>query len=99
MIISLKGHDYPQPEAYFVTICTYQWQLLLGKIIDGMILDECEEIVLDEWFKTAQIRDDVQLHEDEFVVMPNYVHSAAIPHRKKNSETDRGVNSNECPCL
>ncbi|MDW8411475.1 MAG: transposase [Acidobacteriota bacterium] len=28
----------------------------------------------DEWFKTAQIRPNVVLHPDEFIVMPNHVH-------------------------
>ena len=73
--IRLKGHDYTQPGAYFVTICTYQRQTLLGEIVDGaMVLNACGEIARDEWFKTAQIRDNVQLHEDEFVVMPNHLH-------------------------
>ena len=73
--IRLKGYDYTRPGAYFVTICTHQRQMLLGEIVDGaMVLNECGEIVRDEWFKTAQIRANVQLHEDEFVVMPNHLH-------------------------
>jgi REP element-mobilizing transposase RayT len=39
-----------------------------------MKLNTSGEIVWEEWFHTAQIRPNVQLHEDEFVVMPNHVH-------------------------
>ena len=71
----LKGYDYTQPGAYFVTICTYQREPLFGEIVDGnMILNACGEIARDEWFKTARIRNNVQLNEDEFVVMPNHLH-------------------------
>ena len=28
----------------------------------------------DEWFRTAQMREYVELFEDEFVVMPNHIH-------------------------
>jgi REP element-mobilizing transposase RayT len=73
--IRLKGYDYTQPGAYFITICTYQRHMLLGEIVGGkMILNECGMIARDEWLKTAQIRDNVQLHEGEFVVMPNHLH-------------------------
>lgn len=32
------------------------------------------KIVREEWFHAAQIRTNVQLHQDEFVVMPNHIH-------------------------
>ncbi len=37
-----------------------------------MILNEYGAIVWDEWIKTAEIRDEIEL--DEFVVMPNHFH-------------------------
>jgi len=73
--IRLKGYDYTQPGAYFVTICTQDRQHLFGEVVDGeMRLNEAGEIVCAAWFKTAQLRSYVVLHEDEFVVMPNHVH-------------------------
>ncbi len=36
-----------------------------------MILNEYGAIVRDEWIKTAEIRDEIEL--DEFVVMSNHV--------------------------
>ncbi len=55
--IRLKGHDYTQPAAYFVTLCTHEWAHLSGKVVDGaMQLNECSEIVCTEWFQTAVVR-------------------------------------------
>jgi putative transposase len=73
--IRLKGYDYNQPGAYFVTICTYQRQEIFGEVVGGeMRLNPVGEIVREEWLKTAKIRSYVELHEDEFVIMPNHVH-------------------------
>ena len=71
--IRLKGYDYSQAGAYFVTICTYDRVCLFGEIVDGeMVLNDSGRIVVNEWARTAQIRDEIEL--DEFVVMPNHVH-------------------------
>ncbi len=71
--IRLKGYDYTQPGAYFVTICTHQWVAMFGEIIDGeMKVNPMGRVVKEEWLKTTQIRSNVQL--DEFIVMPNHVH-------------------------
>ncbi len=44
--IRLKGYDYSQAGAYFVTICTHQHVCLLGNIIDGeMVLNDLGRIV------------------------------------------------------
>lgn len=73
--IRLKEYDYTQPGAYFVTICAHGRAPLFGDVVDGeMRLNEYGEIVRAEWFKTAQLRSHVVLHEDEFVVMPNHIH-------------------------
>ena len=73
--IRLRGYDYTQPGAYFVTICTHNRELLFGRVVDGeMVLNAYGEIVWEEWFKTAQVRPYVELFADEFVVMPNHIH-------------------------
>ncbi len=33
--IRLKGYDYSQPGAYFVTICSYNREPIFGEIVDG----------------------------------------------------------------
>ena len=73
--IRLKGYDYTQPGAYFVTICTYQRASLFGRVVDGeMAVNELGKIVREEWFRTARVRPYVELFDDEFVVMPNHIH-------------------------
>jgi putative transposase len=68
-------HDYTQPAAYFVTLCTHERAHLFGQVVDGaMQLNECGEIVRAEWFQTAVVRPYVVLNPDEFVVMPNHIH-------------------------
>lgn len=73
--IRLKGYDYTQAGAYFVTICAHQRMHVFGEIVNGeMILNDTGKIARDEWFKTAKLRPYVELYEDEFVVMPNHAH-------------------------
>ena len=73
--IRFKVHDYTQPAAYFVTLCTHERAHLFGQVVDGaMQLNECGEIVRAEWFQTAVVRPYVVLNPDEFVVMPNHIH-------------------------
>lgn len=81
--LRLRGHDYRQNGAYFVTICTYKAACLFGNVIDGeMILNDIGNIVQDEWLKTSQVRTNVQL--DTFVVMPNHLHG--IVHIAANED-------------
>jgi putative transposase len=73
--IRLKGYDYTQPGAYFVTICSYQREEVFGEVVEGeMRLNLLGEIVREEWLRTIEIRSNVRLHEDEFVIMPNHIH-------------------------
>ncbi len=73
--IRLRGYDYTQPGAYFITIVTHERACLFGNVVNGaMQLNPLGEIVRAEWFKTAELRPSVQLDADEFVVMPNHIH-------------------------
>jgi REP element-mobilizing transposase RayT len=73
--IRLKGYDYTQPGAYFVTFCTYQRAEIFGQVIDGeMKLSALGEIVREEWLRSAEIRKEIRLFEDEFMIMPNHLH-------------------------
>lgn len=75
--IRLKGCDYSQAGAYFVTRCTQNRECLFGDIVDGsMRLNEVRQIIADEWRKTAIIRDEIEL--DEWVVMPNHFHGILV---------------------
>ncbi len=71
--IRIDGFDYSSHGAYFITICSHDRSCVFGEIIhDRVVLNKYGNIVVDEWMKSAQIRDEIQL--DEFVVMPNHFH-------------------------
>ena len=75
--IRLKDYDYSQEGAYFVTICTYQQELLFGTIRGDKVYPNAYGlIVVDEWEQTAIIRKNVKL--DDFVVMPNHFHGIIL---------------------
>jgi REP element-mobilizing transposase RayT len=63
--IRLKGYDYHNAGAYFITICTKNRECILDDpIIDGIINTVWQ--ALPSWFPTIEL--------DEFIVMPNHVH-------------------------
>lgn len=73
--IRLKGYDYTQPGAYFVTLVTYRRDEIFGEVVNGVMrLSPLGKIVHDEWMRSIGIRKEIQLYEDEFVVMPNHGH-------------------------
>jgi len=75
--IRLKGHDYAQPGAYFVTICTHQWAILFGEVAAGSVaLNPMGQVVNEEWLRTAEVRPNVEL--DAFAIMPNHVHGIVM---------------------
>jgi putative transposase len=71
----LKGHDDSLAGVYFVTIVAFQREMLFGEIVSGeMRLNRRGEIVQEEWFVSANIRKELRLFPEEFVVMPNHIH-------------------------
>jgi len=71
--IRLKGYDYSQAGAYFVTICTKARGCLFGEIIDGeMVLNPFGEVVQACWDDLPRHYPHVEL--DAFVIMPNHAH-------------------------
>jgi len=85
--IRLKGYNYSQAGAYFITICTQERECLFGQVIEGVMqLNEYGWIVHDEWVRTADVRPNVEL--DLFVVMPNHLHIIVVIH---SHDCGRGV--------
>jgi len=71
--IRLRGYDYSQAGAYFVTICTQGRQCCFGDIVDGeMHLNDAGRMVWAEWHALPARFPGIAL--DEFVVMPNHLH-------------------------
>lgn len=76
--IRLPQYDYSDYGYYFVTICTHQWKLLFGNIINGqMNLNQLGEIVRHEWINIPKYYNG-QVLLDIFVVMPNHLHGIII---------------------
>jgi REP element-mobilizing transposase RayT len=75
--IRLRGYDYGQAGAYFITICTAGRASLFGHVLNGTLrLSVAGEIVANEWLRTPSVRPNVDL--DAFVVMPNHVHAIVV---------------------
>ena len=78
--IRLKGYDYSQAGAHFVTICAHDKKCLFGDVVNGemklagigMIADECWRGIPDHFSDTTL---------DSFTVMPNHVHGILIIRR------------------
>ncbi len=82
--IRLKGYDYSQAGAYFITICTQNRECLLGKIIhDKMVLNKFGQIAVDTWRWLEKQYDHVVL--DQWVVMPNHLHGIILIHGRDDS--------------
>lgn len=75
----LKNWDYGSNAMYFVTICTQNRECFFGDVVDGkMELSEIGKMVETEWLKTFELRPDMNLGMEEFVVMPNHFHAIII---------------------
>ncbi|NBB99897.1 MAG: hypothetical protein GVY15_03430 [Bacteroidetes bacterium] len=73
----LRGYDYAQSGAYFVTVCTQHRQCLFGEVDEGMmVLNEAGQIVAEEWLRSEIIREEITL--DAFVIMPNHMHGIVV---------------------
>jgi putative transposase len=81
--IRLKGYDYAQAGAYFITIVTYQRDRLFGDIANermrlnqfGQIADECWQAI-PEHFSNVEL--------GTYLVMPNHVHGIIVIHDDDN---------------
>ncbi len=99
--IRLKGYDYSQAGAYFVTINIHRRRCLLGEVADGKVyLSPAGKMVLALWEAIPWHYPGVEV--DAFVVMPNHIHGIIvlktpvraapcghpIPLRTNQSDTD-----------
>ncbi len=85
----LKNWDYAGSGMYFITICTGNKQHYFGEVENGkMQLSEIGQIAEKEWLKTFQMREDMNLERDEYIIMPNHFHAIiGIGDNKYNVET------------
>ncbi|MBC7879141.1 MAG: hypothetical protein H7Y59_18370 [Anaerolineales bacterium] len=77
--IRLKGYDYSQAGAYFVTIVTWQREFLFGEIKNQeMKLNKVGKIVEREWLELPKRLPYVELGAR--AVMPNHFHGILFIH-------------------
>ncbi len=86
--LRLKGYDYSQSGAYFITICCQNRTHLFGQVRDGeMVLNEAGQMIERWYYELEHKFCDIKI--GEFVVMPNHFHGIIInngngnPHMKK----------------
>ena len=91
----LKGYDYSQNGAYFVTICTHNRKCILGNIVGQGLAPA--EIVLSQYGKIAkeQLLDLENRYKtikiDKYVIMPNHIHIIVI--------LDNTAGASPCPTI
>jgi len=75
--LRLKEHDYAQPGAYFVTICTQHRQRLFGEVVSGeMLLNDAGRMIQRIWDEIPFYYKGIDI--DAFVVMPDHIHGLVV---------------------
>ena len=75
--IRLKGYDYAQAGAYFVTICTQNRECLFGNVANGeMVLNDAGRMIQTVWDEMPEHYFGVAI--DIFQIMPNHIHGIII---------------------
>ncbi len=93
--IRLKGYDYSQNGAYFITICAQNRENRFGEIKNGEIkLNDAGRMIAAWWKKLFEKFPNIVI--DEYVIMPNHIHGiiqivGAIPCNRPDSNI-RGEN-------
>ncbi len=89
--IRLKGYDYSQAGAYFITICCHDGECRFGKIIHPgqMELNAYGIIAYNEWIKLSDRFSNFK--SDVFQIMPNHIHAIIILKGNENQSPQVGV--------
>ncbi len=75
--IRLKGYDYSQSGAYFITIVAQNRECLFGQAINGVInLNNAGNMIQEKWEELKNRFKHVNI--DAFIVMPNHLHGIVI---------------------
>ncbi|MBO9683216.1 MAG: hypothetical protein J7502_11205 [Flavisolibacter sp.] len=99
----LQSWNYANDGMYFVTICTKNRQCYFGEIVNLPVETQCiaslqqqptlnpteiGKIARDEWFKTPELRPDMNLELGEFIVMPNHIHGIILIGKNEYNRRD-----------
>ena len=84
--IRLKGYDYSQAGAYFVTICTQNRECLFGDVVGGdMVNNIVGRMIETAWLELPNRFPYIDL--DEFIVMPNHFHGIIVLSAQRRGES------------
>lgn len=77
--LRLQSWNYGWAAAYFLTLNIKDRQRDFGQVRNGIMhLSEIGKIAEEKWLKTIQIRPDMNLILDAFVIMPDHFHAILI---------------------
>jgi REP element-mobilizing transposase RayT len=89
--IRLKGYDYSQAGAYFITICINFGQCRLGEVRNGIMVPSPAGIMVAEcWYALPERFPNIAL--DVFTLMPNHAHGNILIE-------ETGLNANQKPVV
>ncbi len=75
--LRLKGYDYAQAGAYFVTICAQDRACLFGDVVEGsMCLNDAGRMLIRLWNGIPARFPAIEI--DLFAVMPNHLHGIIV---------------------
>ena len=75
--IRLKGYDYAQNGAYFVTLVTQGRATIFGEVVDGvMVLNDAGKMVEMLWQKIPETHPHIGI--DACSIMPNHFHGILV---------------------
>lgn len=84
--IRLRGFDYSQPGAYFLTICSAERKCTFGSIENGRVVESgLGKVIRACWIAVPQHFPSTEI--DAFVIMPNHLH-AILNIKKKPAGSD-----------
>lgn len=88
--IRLRGYDYAQAGAYFVTICVQNHELIFGDVIGAeMRLSSFGHLVVECWQAIPDHFHHATL--DTFIAMPNHVHGILVIAHSESHPDDGGA--------
>lgn len=88
--IRLRGYDYANEGAYYVTICTHERWHSFGRIIDGVMHPSpLGDIVQRCWDAIPEHMPHVD--NGDLVVMPNYMHGVVIIRERRTGRDPVGA--------
>ena len=104
--IRLKQFDYSQNGYYFITICTYNRERLLGEFV-GQGLCSCRfseislsmigEIISSELLQLEKRYPTIKINKH--IMMPNHIHAIIVLGNDKQQKTEKRQEQSPCPTI